>query len=93
MNEAIDLYFFSDPGHGWLAVDYDLLEKFNLHGMISGYSYRKGNVAYLEEDVDAGYLLEYLKHNLIEYNIVHIDSNAEYIRSFPRYSVIKKGAA
>ena len=44
--------FFSDPGHGWLKVKKDLLEKLNIHNDVTSYSYMKGDFAYLEEDCD-----------------------------------------
>ncbi len=44
--------FFSDPGHGWLEVDYHDLLELGIEGQISRYSYRKGRLVYLEEDCD-----------------------------------------
>ena len=48
------LTFHYDAGHGWLEVDASELERMGIAGRISGYSYRRGGKAYLEEDVDAG---------------------------------------
>jgi hypothetical protein len=45
--------FWNDPGHGWLEVEYQDLIVLDLLGKISGYSYRKGDKVYLEEDLDA----------------------------------------
>lgn len=46
--------FYSDPGHGWLKVPGNMLIELNVFAEISGYSYRRGLNAYLEEDRDAG---------------------------------------
>lgn len=46
--------FIADPGHAWLEVPMDFIKYMNIAGTISRCSYRKGNMAYLEEDSDAG---------------------------------------
>lgn len=47
-------YFYSDPGHGWLAVTYDDIADVGLTiDKFSPYSYIRGEVLYLEEDCDA----------------------------------------
>lgn len=46
--------FFTDPGHGWLAVPMDELRRLGIAEEISGFSYRNGDTAYLEEDDDYG---------------------------------------
>ena len=52
------LTFFEDPGHGWLEVPMDLIRALGIASQISGYSYRKGHAAYLEEDCDAAVFIE-----------------------------------
>jgi hypothetical protein len=47
--------FYYDPGHGWLEVSLaDMAEVGLPLSAISRYSYRKGDVLYLEEDCDCG---------------------------------------
>ena len=46
--------FYSDPGHGWLAVDRLSLLASGVAHLISSYSYQLGETVYLEEDCDAG---------------------------------------
>jgi len=46
------LKFFEDPGHGWLEVPIAAIKHLGIQDKISGYSYRKGTMAYLEEDCD-----------------------------------------
>ena len=45
--------FHTDPGHGWIQVEMSELERLNIAGDISHYSYRRGSTAFLEEDCDA----------------------------------------
>ena len=52
------LKFFEDPGHGWLEVPLAQVAALGITNKISGYSYRKGTMAYLEEDCDASVFLE-----------------------------------
>lgn len=46
-------YYYQDPGHGWVAVPVSLLEKLNIVGKITAFSFWRGKTAYLEEDCDA----------------------------------------
>ena len=48
----MQLRFNADPGHGWLAVPLELLERLELLDKITGYSYIRGKWAHLEEDCD-----------------------------------------
>ena len=51
------LSFYSDPGHGWLAVPLELLDRLQLLDRVSHYSYLRGRLAHLEEDCDASLFL------------------------------------
>jgi len=44
--------FYSDAGHGWLAVKRAYLEELGILSQISSYSYQRGATVYLEEDCD-----------------------------------------
>lgn len=48
----MQLDFYADPGHGWLAVPVALLARLDLLDRITSYSYIRGKTAYLEEDGD-----------------------------------------
>ena len=50
-----------DPGHGWVKVPIQLLMELDIFSKISTYSYRNGDFAYLEEDMDAGTFIEAYK--------------------------------
>lgn len=52
------LQFIEDPGHGWLEVPIAQILALGLRDKISSYSYRKGTMAYLEEDCDASVFLD-----------------------------------
>ncbi len=54
--------FYTDPGHGWLAVKRAELEKLGILDKISHFSYQRGGTVYLEEDCDANvFLMAHLK--------------------------------
>jgi hypothetical protein len=52
--------FWNDPGHGWLEVQISDLKIMGIDKKISGYSYRKDDKAYLEEDCDMSLYIETL---------------------------------
>jgi len=56
--------FWEDPGHGWLEVSYADLRLLGIWGQISGYSYRRDDKVYLEEDMDAVTYLKAIWGNL-----------------------------
>lgn len=46
--------FHTDPGHGWIEVDFHRMRQSGLGPQdFSRYSYRRHNVFFLEEDCDA----------------------------------------
>jgi hypothetical protein len=51
--KKLKLTFFSDGGHGWLAVKRSLLVELGIDKKVSHCSYQKGETVYLEEDCDA----------------------------------------
>jgi len=72
--------FIIDPGHAWLRVPIKLLEDWNIDILISEYSYRTREMAYLEEDCDAGVFINEAKKRNYEYEIVD-----KYIEDFREY--------
>ena len=50
--------FISDPGHGWLEVTRQELERLGILNQITGCSFQKGGLVYLEEDCDAPRFLD-----------------------------------
>jgi hypothetical protein len=59
--KAVQFKFYSDPGHGWMAVKRKLIEELGLKFTITPYSYQKGHTVYLEEDCDAGNFMKALR--------------------------------
>lgn len=58
MQTTRKLTFYTDPGHGWLAVDRADLDALGIAHKITAYSYQRGDRVYLEEDLDATTYLE-----------------------------------
>jgi hypothetical protein len=79
--------YHQDPGHGWVAVRRSLLAELGLLDTITSYSYQRGAMVYLEEDLDAGYLFLALKERGIAYTLVerHIDAR-HWIRSYDHFT-------
>lgn len=57
----LKLKFYTDPGHGWLAVKRKLVDQYMANDAVTCYSYMKGSTVYLEEDYDAPRFLEAIK--------------------------------
>jgi hypothetical protein len=87
----IKLTYFSDAGHGWVAVPRALLTELGLAALISVFSYqsRDGVTIYLEEDCDLTIFIRTLEARNIAYSIVeHVDhGDHSYIRNLERYTV------
>lgn len=78
--------FYTDPGHGWVAVKKSLLVELGIDKDISRYSYVKGQTAYLEEDCDAAKLVKALDNKGIKYSFESKNTNSSSpIRSYDRY--------
>lgn len=78
--------FHNDAGHGWLEAPFELLRDFHIADKISSCSYRNGSTVYLEEDCDAGVLIEALKAagNTVEFVDIY-EGMYSPCRKFPRY--------
>jgi hypothetical protein len=87
----LKLKYYSDPGHGWIAVKLRVLYDLGIVQQISPFSYMRGKTAYLEEDCDMLILIEALKDK----NILHSITDKCYpiklcpIRSYDRYDFNK----
>lgn len=84
--KMLTLKYYQDAGHGWIAVKSSLIARLGLSTQISTHSYCKGNTIYLEEDMDAGLLIEALKKSGLDFRlkIVYHD-NRSPIRNYYRY--------
>lgn len=69
-NKMLTLRFTSDSGHGWLACKISLLKELNVYDKITCCSYFKGATAYLEEDMDMGFLIKALEAENYSFKII-----------------------
>jgi hypothetical protein len=80
------LTYFTDPGHGWVKVPRNLLEKFGIADKISRYSYSRGDSVYLEEDCDLGHLYTVMALSGTKIELVTRHTNRQSkIRSYNSY--------
>ena len=81
------LFYYQDPGHGWIKVSNNLLNKLAINDKISNYSYMRKDYAYLEEDCDVGILFDALEKQGLTYQIISKVSRnrSSKIRSYDRY--------
>ena len=82
--------YFTDPGHGWLEVPITVLKELKIYNLITHFSYKKGGMAYLEEDCDMGLFLQTVKRlfniDCKQLNIVDINTNnSSVIRNYRSY--------
>ena len=84
--------FYTDPGHGWMEVDFQELKDLELVDKISPYSYIKPaeQKVLLEEDCDAPLFigtLEVLHKVVVKLDFVEIPFNGcGAVRNLPGYS-------
>ena len=82
----IKFRFISDPGHGWLEVPISFVRAMGIASKVSAYRYRKGDMAYLEEDCDAYLLLQELKRQNINYELDEVYQDPTPIRRYARFA-------
>lgn len=81
--------YHTDPGHGWVEVEMAEVRRLGIADQISPYSYRKGQTAYLEEDCDAGRLIEAKKARGETYTIKEKHTNHDsFIRNLSRFEEV-----
>lgn len=82
------LKYYTDPGHGWIAIKRAILDQLSIANKITHYSYQRGNTVYLEEDHDANILMTELKKRqiLVEFQTKHTD-NRSPIRNYQNYTL------
>ena len=82
------LWFYEDPGHGWLAVKRETLTRLGIADKISCYSYQRGKTVYLEEDCDASTFFAACKAQAIPIEVATRNSPIKRspIRSYEHYT-------
>ena len=84
----MQLTYHQDPGHGWVEVPLSLLERLNLLGKISAFSYVDADkrLAYLEEDADLSLFMHVAKDHDITPRLCELHCNSyHWIRELPRF--------
>ena len=86
---SIILDYHTDPAHGWLAVPFDTLRSLKVDvTKVTAFSYmnRREGMAYLEEDCDAGIVLDAAREAGIDVKIVTVHTNNySPIRNLPSF--------
>jgi len=77
--------FIHDPGHGWLEVPEAELTRLNIADKISGFPYRNGGNAYLEEDSDFGVFAKAKEAAGETFKIEEVYQENTPIRNYPRF--------
>jgi len=79
--------YYTDPGHGWLAVKKQELIDLGIADNISPYSYTKGQTVYLEEDRDMFLFVQAwkVKYHSFAFLMDHKYRDDLKIRSYERY--------
>jgi hypothetical protein len=85
---ALSLTYHQDPGHGWVEIERDLAQRLlgDDFQRISPYSYQLGQRIFLEEDCDAGLLVDACKRAGITLDLRDAHCNSEsFIRNLPSF--------
>ena len=78
---------YSDPSHGWAKVPIKILKELGIADKISRYSYKRGDMAYLEEDLDMGIYIDKLKEQGFEPSFKeHHTDRSSRIRNYIPYT-------
>ena len=84
----ISIDYVQDPGHGWLAADVQSLSALGLLDKVTRYSYRDGDLVWLEEDCDGPAYLRALTKTGRPYKIIETHTRGDaWIRRLPRFEV------
>jgi hypothetical protein len=80
------LKYYTDPGHGWLAIKRKVLNDLEVADKITVFSYQKGQTVYLEEDCDAFLVMQKLSEKgiTVTFDRKHTN-NRSPIRNYNRF--------
>ena len=83
------LYYFTDPGHGWVRVRREEKLFQSIAHMVTGCSYQRGKYVYLEEDYDAGLYVKAIKEAGMEIKWEQYSTNRlSKIRGYESYEYL-----
>ena len=86
--QELRIPYHRDLGHGWLEVKISLLKELGIENQITPFSYldTSGEIAFLEEDVDATLFMKRIKQEKRPYKFLRIDNGeTSFIRSLKHY--------
>jgi hypothetical protein len=80
------LKYYTDPGHGWIAIKRKILNDLEVADKITVFSYQKGQTVYLEEDCDAFLVMQKLSEKgiTVTFDRKHTN-NRSPIRNYNRF--------
>jgi hypothetical protein len=80
------LKYYTDPGHGWIAIKRKVLNDLEVADKITVFSYQKGQTVYLEEDCDAFLVMQKLSEQgiTVTFDRKHTN-NRSPIRNYNRF--------
>ena len=77
--------YISDPGHGWVEVEFKELKRLGIEREVSPFSYTNETKVYLEEDCDLSLFIQAKKALGEDYKLVDVYQENTPIRSYHRY--------
>lgn len=77
--------YIQDPGHGWVEVELQELERLGISGQVSRYSYANRGKVYLEEDCDAALFIQAKKAAAEPYTLVEVYQEKTPVRNYDSY--------
>lgn len=82
----LTLTVYVDPGHAWVGVPLSLVEELGIKGIITGYSYYRDGMCYLEEDCDASVFVKVAKEKGYSFTFKEShNNNQSFVRRLPHY--------
>lgn len=82
--------WYRDAGHAWLKVNWSDLVEMGLTNYVTEYSYRSGNIVYLEEDIDAPNFIDQYRRVKGKGSMTFVDRYSHtdsFVRSLDRYDI------
>jgi hypothetical protein len=81
----MNLRYIQDPGHGWLEVPKTQLAELGIADRITQYSYVRGQLAYLEEDLDMYTFMQAAREQGLDITLTEVYQEHTPIRGYDRY--------
>jgi hypothetical protein len=87
-SKELVIHIYNDPSHSWARVKRGLLFALGIQDKVTSFSYQNGQWVYLEEDCDAGLLVNALNEKGIPFSFKsHYCETESRIRSYASFRV------